>query len=74
MGMPYNPPLRTCKTCGKKFIVHDPVGWVYKTSVGVRTHSGSRGAREHFFCSWGCLRKYEKAKEAKKHGREAGEA
>lgn len=42
---------RKCKVCGKGF--ESCFDWVYKTRP--------TGKRWVWFCSWGCLRKYEKA-------------
>ena len=47
---------RKCKECGKKFFANDD--YVYKHKRG--PHDAK------WFCSWSCMRKYEKEQEAKK--------
>ena len=42
---------RKCPVCGKTFIVRYVKDYVYKTTYNSKTK---------VFCSWGCLRKYEK--------------
>lgn len=54
----YNPPRKTCTQCGKSFICHAPEEWAYRKSAGIRGTS-----RMMHFCSWGCMRKYEKEHE-----------
>lgn len=51
----YNPPTRTCEYCGKEFILHDPKSYVYK-------HNPLKGVSSvlTFFCSWRCMRAWEK--------------
>ena len=39
-----------CPICGRRFIVQDVDSYVYK----------SKKPQRKVFCSWGCLRKYEK--------------
>lgn len=51
---------RRCKICGKPFIIYD--SWVYKKTSG---------GHEIVFCSWGCLRKFEKTHGNKAELREA---
>ena len=58
----WNPPERTCKTCGKIFICHDPYNWVYKKSMQKKKNNSALV----YFCSWGCMRKWEKEREEKK--------
>ena len=47
---------RSCKVCGKIFTVLHPDRWAYKQTMG----SGY-----NYFCSWKCLRAYEKQQEEK---------
>lgn len=42
---------KKCKACGKKFAVLYPHLWRYKRTYG--THND-------YFCSWGCLRRYDR--------------
>ena len=43
---------RTSSVCGKQFIMHE--GWIYKKCRGHEL--------ERLFCSWGCMRKFEKTR------------
>jgi len=49
-------PFRPCKCeqCGKMFIKGLVVDWAYKKVIW------RNGDRTLWFCSWGCMRKYEK--------------
>ena len=51
---------RKCDVCKKQFIIHP--GWVYKKGVGDGTK---------VFCSWHCLRNFEKRKLNKAEQRDA---
>lgn len=44
---------RVCPICGKSFIVPDPVCYAYVTN-------------KKYFCSWGCMRKDQRARAAKR--------
>ena len=46
--------FQTCKTCGKLFYCPMMEDWVYK-----RTVHTDKGDKRQWFCSWGCLRKWE---------------
>lgn len=46
--------LYTCSICGKEFIVRIPQMWVYK---------GLKGSKKVLFCSYGCMRKFQREKE-----------
>ncbi len=46
------PMERCCAICGSKFLGADQ--WVFKRN-------------RHWFCSWGCLREYEKGKTVKRN-------
>lgn len=46
--------MKTCTMCGKRFEVLWPEIWAYKRGLGTNTS---------YFCSWGCLRKYDKERE-----------
>ena len=56
-------PEKTCKECGKKFVIQGPHMWGYKKQNS-KTHGYT------YFCSWGCLRASEKEKETKKMEKE----
>ena len=47
---------KECHMCGKKFIVQSPDQYVYKRLFG---------RNEKYFCSWGCLRKWEATRGSK---------
>ena len=49
---------RTCAICGKVFYPPDPGAWVFKRELE-RNHRH----KVIYFCSWGCLRKYERGYE-----------
>ena len=53
--------MKTCKTCGKEFNVLVEQDWVYK-----RSHEHTAGGYRDYFCSWSCLRTYDREQEAKK--------
>ena len=44
---------RKCPMCGKEFFVRDANDWVYKRN-------------SQYFCSWHCLRNYEKGSKTRK--------
>ena len=46
--------MKVCQVCGKEFDVLWPELWRYKRGLGTNTS---------YFCSWGCLRKYDKERE-----------
>lgn len=46
--------LYTCSICGKEFIVRIPQMWVYK---------GLKGSKKVLFCSYGCMRKFQREKD-----------
>lgn len=54
---------RNCPVCGKEFFVTSQ-DWVYKRTTGKK----NAGRVLVWFCSYGCMRKYEKG-EAELHGR-----
>lgn len=41
-----------CGTCGKKFYVMSVTNWAYKIK--------RKSPKVLYFCTWGCLRRYEK--------------
>lgn len=47
---------RTCKQCGKTFGMPNPSMWTYKK------YEYSSYNRTVYFCSWSCIRAYEKGK------------
>lgn len=49
-----------CPTCGKTFWVMHPTEWVYK-----RYRRRKDDVTTMFFCSWSCLRKFDKSREEK---------
>lgn len=51
---------RRCSRCGKEFLIHDGE-WAYR---------GSEGKNAKIFCSWKCLRAWEKEKPTKIDRRE----
>jgi len=46
---------KICKQCGKLIIVRNPDEWAYRY----------KGKRLWYFCSWHCLRAFEKEKNEK---------
>lgn len=54
----------TCKNCGKKFYISDRREWAYKIHDDVS---------RKYFCSWSCLRNYEKEIEEAKRQRRSSE-
>ena len=50
---------RKCYVCGRHFIISNE--WAYR-----RTY----GTRERVFCSWGCMRKFDKARGTKPERRD----
>ena len=54
---------RNCPWCGKLFFAHDIHGWVYKAYV---YNKQSGVTHKKMFCSWGCMRAFEKEKNRKK--------
>ena len=51
----YGGAYRICPTCGKTFYIIDLDYWAYAIWKNMGT-----GGKKIEFCSWGCLRKYEK--------------
>lgn len=51
---------RVCAVCGKVFWPPDPGSWVYKRE---KWNTKKFKYRTIYFCSWGCLRKYERGYE-----------
>lgn len=54
--------LRTCPICGKEFNVMDFDAWVYKRTLNHGTGPATK-SRNYIFCSWKCLREYDKQHE-----------
>lgn len=50
---------KTCPECGKGFFVQYPSMWTY---------ARTEGPRRKYFCSWSCMREYDKEKGEKKVG------
>lgn len=48
---------RTCKTCGKKFESKKEYAW--------KCRQETYSTKTHYFCSYGCMREYEKKVEKK---------
>lgn len=48
---------KKCDCCGKTFFLTPDI-WVYKKEFAINHKRPMK-----YFCSWGCLRKYEKARE-----------
>lgn len=60
-------PLDTCAECGKHFFVPFRSDWVYKRA---RRVSVDAAEEQLYFCSWHCLRAYDKKmEERRKRGR-----
>ena len=53
---------KICSCCGKAFTVSDPTQWKLKMKIN---------NKPAVFCSWGCMRKAEKAKEEQKKRKRA---
>ena len=54
--------VRTCPVCGKEFVCPVYDDWVYKRDYTVGTGRHAKCNR-HIFCSWKCLRSWEKQHE-----------
>lgn len=54
-----NQDIRECSTCGKTFSTTYSPNWAYRRSFNNKVH---------WYCTWSCLRKEEKLKEAEKNG------
>ena len=50
-----------CKVCGKDFYIPNKREWAYKRGYG--GHGKGCTGKEKFFCSWSCLRVYDKKME-----------
>ena len=48
---------KKCKECGKVFLVRDITDYAYSCATG------KTGQGRAYFCSWGCLRKWERDEE-----------
>lgn len=46
--------LRYCEICGKLCVIANPFEWKFRKKTKRQTL---------YFCSWGCMRQYEKKKE-----------
>lgn len=44
-----------CPVCGKEFVCYMKDMWVYKCGIGTK---------EYVFCSWGCMQKARREREA----------
>ena len=49
---------RTCAMCKKRIYVPDAEAWVFKV--------GYSESKKTYYCSWGCMRKAERQKDAKR--------
>lgn len=47
-----------CAECGKVFVPPVKTQWAYKR--GSKSHRRDGGAYVIYFCSWGCMRKYDR--------------
>jgi len=54
--------IKICPVCGKRFNVFCYEDWVYRKDMSEKTGKDARSKRL-LFCSWGCLRKWEKQRE-----------
>lgn len=52
----------TCVLCGKGFFTLDRTKWVYKKvrKVPKELLGKNKSMKTLYFCSWGCMRKFEK--------------
>ena len=57
--------LKTCPQCGKTFNVLYVDEWAYRRDVAVPTRKTPKPKRL-IFCSWGCLRAFDKEREEEK--------
>lgn len=48
----------TCPECGKIFYPPVKEQWVYRRYIFKSNRTGAQD--EHLFCSWGCMRKYDR--------------
>ena len=52
-----------CSTCGKAFYIPLADDWVYQ-----RQSQKGKAYKRHWFCSWGCMRKWDAAQGRKVNG------
>ena len=50
---------KTCHCCHKEFVVPDTGSWIYKRRE-YKGKKGKDGQNLRYFCSWACLRAWEK--------------
>lgn len=62
---------RRCPICKKLFFINSYDEWAYARG-SIRKDGGGIGKYRKLFCSWHCLREYDRRVEEKKKGR-AGE-
>lgn len=58
--------IKYCHICGQ---VMDRTYWdeyIYKADIAVNKHKAHETV---YFCGWNCMRKYEKERQAKRHGK-----
>ena len=53
--------MKKCPVCGKEYLVPDVASWAYVMWAMKKT-----GGVKVYFCSWGCLRKWEKEHQPKR--------
>lgn len=61
-GKKYSQDARECPICGKEFCVPVFEEWVYKREFNTGKGNNKRNSRI-VFCSWHCLRSWEKQRE-----------
>ena len=66
MGRPKNMFLRKCPICGKMFWCDNLDMWVYKKGFRNRKTGQISLAHSLIFCSYHCMREYEKQRAASK--------
>ena len=47
--------MKRCPVCGKEFLVPDVHIWAYQQQKA----KGKKATAHYFFCTWGCMRKWE---------------
>lgn len=53
--------FKTCKQCGKEFLVVDAEVWAYKREI---RSPGDPKIRRHWYCTWTCMCKAQRESDA----------
>lgn len=61
--------FRTCPQCGKRFYVAELGDWAYKRYLQGTAESNYGKNQKVWFCSWHCIRAYDRETENKKKRR-----